>query len=523
MSNATLTGFSAAGLDGHNGAAQQQVSWSAAFALALVAYASACSFLRFRRFKDIHGRFPYPDRASLSRMTNEDAQAIVHSMSSWECPLFFDLGLRYALFKTYAVDSIASLLVAVSDLAQPDQAPKRYEDTEIIFVAFAQFHPNSPLLHQAVGRMNYLHAPYIKSGKITNEDLVYVLYTAMVEPIRFFRLYEWRAMSEMEEAAQCTLWKYVGDMMEINYAAVLGKNQWRDALEFRDDVTRWACKYEEDHVRPSAEVERLGEVLIDLLLSAYPKAARPLGYQLVLVLLGEKLRYAFRLPEPGVAVTAFAYSLLLLRKLFLRFLALPRRNPLKYLSDAPDPKTGRMSHNRYLKEPWYTPATWSSRWGPVALATRAYGGIVPGDKPELKPEGFLWEDVGPRGKMGKGAEESANLGQRAGRPIQGRTSTTTAAPGAQMGGPYPTSLREGDASASYEHPPGYQQDVHASEFSSSQRAAHAAAAGHDSGLMSSFGQDDQAGVWDAAKKWAAAAGESLAAAENEVWKRINKD
>ncbi len=92
-----------------------------------------------------------------------------------------------------------------------------------------------------------------------------------------------------------------------------------------------------------------------------------------------------------------------------------------------------------------------------------------------------------------------------------------------MGGPYPTSLREGDASASYSHPPGYQQDVHASEFSSSQRAAHDAATSRDAGLMSSFGQDDQAGMWDAAKKWAAAAGESLAAAENEVWKRINKD
>lgn len=76
-----------------------QVSWSMALALTLVAYATACSFLRFRRFKDVHARFKYPDRESFSRMTNEDAQAIVHTMSSWECPLFFDLGLRYALFK----------------------------------------------------------------------------------------------------------------------------------------------------------------------------------------------------------------------------------------------------------------------------------------------------------------------------------------------------------------------------------------------------------------------------------------
>ncbi|UNI14016.1 hypothetical protein JDV02_000700 [Purpureocillium takamizusanense] len=404
-------------------------SWPAALTLALVVYVTACSFLRFRRLRGLHARFKYPDRESLSRMTAEDAQAIVHTMSSWECPLFFDLALRYALFKTYAVDSVASLLVAVSDLARPRQAPKRYEDTEVIFTAFAQYHPSSPLLHQAVARMNWLHAPYIKSGKITNEDLVYVLYTAMVEPIRFFRLYEWRAMSEMEEAAQCTLWKNIGDMMEIDFASVLGKSRWTDSLEFRDDVTQWACRYEADHLRPGPEAERLGEVLIDLLLSAYPKIARPFGYQLVLVLLGERLRFAFGFPEPGVAVTAFAYSMLLLRKLFLRFLALPRRNPIKYLADGPNPKTGRIAHNRYLKEPWYTPTTWASRWGPTALATRAYGGLVPGDKPEMMPEGFRWEDLGPLGKMGKGAEEMATLGQRVSK-VAGRKCPFSAAVGA---------------------------------------------------------------------------------------------
>jgi hypothetical protein len=38
-----------------------------------------------------------------------------------------------------------------------------------------------------------------------------------------------------------------------------------------------------------------------------------------------------------------------------------------------------------------------------------------------------------------------------------------------------------------------------------------------------IGDDEGEGVWSAAKKWASAAGESLAAAEHEVWKRINKE
>lgn len=81
------------------------------------------------------------------------------------------------------------------------------------------------------------------------------------------------------------------------------------------------------------------------------------------------------------------------------------------------------------------------------------------------------------------------------------------------------------------NPPGYYQNVNASEFSSSQRAAHNAAIERDttdrmsiSNRMSlSADNGDDEGVWGAAKKWASAAGEGLAAAEQEVWKRINKD
>ncbi|KPM42648.1 hypothetical protein AK830_g3934 [Neonectria ditissima] len=74
------------------------------------------------------------------------------------------------------------------------------------------------------------------------------------------------------------------------------------------------------------------------------------------------------------------------------------------------------------------------------------------------------------------------------------------------------------------HPPGYHQNINASEFNSSQRAAHDASVERSSHRMSLSGDlDDDEGVWGAAKKWASAASEGLAAAEHEVWKRINKD
>ncbi|KAM3512943.1 hypothetical protein MY11210_003426 [Beauveria gryllotalpidicola] len=90
------------------------------------------------------------------------------------------------------------------------------------------------------------------------------------------------------------------------------------------------------------------------------------------------------------------------------------------------------------------------------------------------------------------------------------------------------------------HPPGYQQDAHAAEFSSGQRAAHEAyVAQHSNRLIMGMGLgagegggegggagDAEGGgttIWNTAKKWAWAAGDTLAAAEGEVWKAVNKD
>ncbi len=73
-----------------------------------------------------------------------------------------------------------------------------------------------------------------------------------------------------------------------------------------------------------------------------------------------------------------------------------------------------------------------------------------------------------------------------------------------------------------QHPPGYQQDANASaldRYQGTTASAAAAAAVNREGQHSS----EEGGVWDAAKKWAQATGQKLAVAENEVWKRINKE
>lgn len=107
---------------------------------------------------------------------------------------------------------------------------------------------------------------------------------------------------------------------------------------------------------------------------------------------------------------------------------------------------------------------------------------------------------------------------RAQPPISS-TSTSTAPPLA-----YPIGIPSADEGPrrSLEHPPGYYQNVHASELTNEQRRAQEA---NDSTLHPSdnTGGLDTESVWNTAKKWAAQAGEKISEAEAEVWRRVNKE
>lgn len=107
-----------------------------------------------------------------------------------------------------------------------------------------------------------------------------------------------------------------------------------------------------------------------------------------------------------------------------------------------------------------------------------------------------------------------------GQPPHGSTATTTAPLGS-----YPASIPEVGGKSSLEHPPGYHQNVYASEMTSDQRRAQEAA---NYSSTSQDGKDRIAGidtesVWNTAKKWLGQAGDKISEAEAEVWRKINKE
>jgi hypothetical protein len=79
---------------------------------------------------------------------------------------------------------------------------------------------------------------------------------------------------------------------------------------------------------------------------------------------------------------------------------------VRQISDKPDPKTGRFFMSTYQAHPFYNKPGFLNRWGPEAWFVWASGGDVPGSKgDEYIPQGYRFEDVGPKGMKGKGLED----------------------------------------------------------------------------------------------------------------------
>lgn len=89
--------------------------------------------------------------------------------------------------------------------------------------------------------------------------------------------------------------------------------------------------------------------------------------------------------------------------------------------------------------------------------------------------------------------------------------------------PRPVDLLATNMEENLAHPQGYQQDAHAADFRDRQTGrldGYTTSAAQRGSAAENGGEE---GVWNTAKRWATAAGESLAAAESDVWKRINKE
>jgi hypothetical protein len=78
---------------------QAGTSWNPYIIAALILYPILCSYLRFQRRDAMHKKFSFPTKASLSNMTNVEAQQITQYVGELEFPKIYEVALQFALFR----------------------------------------------------------------------------------------------------------------------------------------------------------------------------------------------------------------------------------------------------------------------------------------------------------------------------------------------------------------------------------------------------------------------------------------
>jgi hypothetical protein len=364
---------------------------------AVLSYLFIVRLLRYRREDESFKEFP--SRASLSKMTFQQAEKIQNRLSQLEFPFTFEKALQFALFRTYGIPTISKLLVHTSQFSAQSTASKRYADTAVLIAEFLTQPWGSTRWLEGISRMNCIHLEYQKAGKISNDDMLYTLAMFAGEPYKWIARYEWRELSTVEKCAVGTWWKGVGEAMNIEFKGLPGHDSgrgWKDGMEWLEELMVWTESYEAGVMLPDDKSAQVAEQTVAILLWTLPSSMKPFGRNVVSSLMDDRLRAAMKIaPSPSWLISS-KDILFAIRRILLRHFSLPRFIPLINVSLEPS-KQGTFFLTKYDAMPYYVKPTLLNRWGPASWSSRILGLPLPGDEgAKYYPGGYKTTDVGPK-------------------------------------------------------------------------------------------------------------------------------
>jgi len=323
-------------------------------------------YLRNSRKKAKHIHY---NPSALSSLTLSQAQEIQLYIFELEFPFLAQKALEFALFRTYGIPSISSLLMQTKQLSTAKHASKRMTDTSVLMLEVIKNAPASARSTEALARTNFLHSLY--GSKISNDDLLYTLSLFLLEPIRWINEHEWRALTEMEVAAMGLFWLKVGQGMKIDFSCLPGgKKGWEHGGVFAEELKAWVQEYEEKFMVPAESNKQTADCTTEMLLYPVPVAFKDAGRKVISALMDTRLRRAMlsvltlmkwqvrvftdvldhSYPDPPAMLQWLVDTGLTARKLVLRHLTLPRPDASRKQIIADDIN----SHGKIYKLIWDT-------------------------------------------------------------------------------------------------------------------------------------------------------------------------
>jgi hypothetical protein len=241
-----------------------------------------------------------------------DHSRIVYLDTCFEFPWDTTRSLELALFRTFAVPSIAELLDRTGEFGRAAQ--KRYDDTDLILSTIVEAGYDSEEGKRAIRQMNGIHGRF----EIANEDFLYVLSSFVFEPIRWNTRFGWRRLIETEKVATFEFWREIGRRMAI-----------RDIPESYAELESYNEGYERERFRRTDATERVGRATRDMFLAWFPGLPNRFGAQAIYTLMDEPLRDAFGFPHPPRALRTAVEASLRTRARFVALLPRRRRPRLR--------------------------------------------------------------------------------------------------------------------------------------------------------------------------------------------------
>ncbi|MGJ9413386.1 oxygenase MpaB family protein [Aeromicrobium sp. CF4.19] len=238
-----------------------------------------------------------------------DHEQISRILSQHEFPWDVQQALSFALFRTYAVPSIGNLLASTDEFTERTQ--KRHDDTTLVLETVLDEGLESRDGRTAVRRMNQMHGSY----DISDDDMLYVLSTFVVTPVRWLRRYGWRSPTENEVRATTYYYVRLGRLMGIR-----GMPQGFDGFE------RLLDEYEAAHFGYDEGARRVADSTLELFTTFYPRPLRPAMRLFARAIMDDHLLRAFRYDKPPAWVCELAHRSLALRGRVVRLMP-PRRRP----------------------------------------------------------------------------------------------------------------------------------------------------------------------------------------------------
>jgi ER-bound oxygenase mpaB/B'/Rubber oxygenase, catalytic domain len=238
-----------------------------------------------------------------------DHSRIVYLDTCFEFPWDTTRSLELALFRTFAVPSVAAVLDATGEFGRAAQ--KRYDDTDLILSTIVEAGYDSDEGKRAIRQMNRIHGRF----EISNEDFLYVLSSFVFEPVRWNARFGWRPLIQAEKLATFEFWREVGRRMAIK--------------EIPDDyaeLQRYNEDYERRHFRRTEQAERVGRATRDMFLAWFPGLPKRFGAEAIYALMDEPLLDAFGFPRPPRALRSAVEGALRARARVVALLP-PRRRP----------------------------------------------------------------------------------------------------------------------------------------------------------------------------------------------------